>query len=453
MTDKIELSKATSYSDVYTEFDEMPIFEEGTDDGIKLLQGVIANGFEHPSTIQQKAIMALARKYNVIGQSQSGTGKTGAFVIGSLSRFDPLNQNVQIIYLAHTHELAQQIISVVQNIGSRLLKPNSTELCIGQGVSVDSNIEHIKQKRCQILVGTPGRMCDLVRRTIRTSEGMVPLIDPRHVKVVILDEADKLLSDKFGEEIEQIINTLDNPKSRQDDLQLGIFSATLSPDALEKARDICVPKRSQRENWQEDRRTPVEVLVPVNDLSLEGIEQFYYEFESQQRGDSFNDKVIFITTMNEIRVIPQCIIYVNNQDSARDLSKALCDHGLETRCIYGKMTPIERMQVTTEFRNGIIRVLVATDLLSRGFDVQQVSLVINADLPYVTDRNTGDVDEDRMAEYLHRIGRSGRFGRKGLAINLITNSTEKHRMEAIQKYYSTEIKQLNEADINSGQLY
>lgn len=436
----------------YEEFDTMPIFEDPCEDAVKLLQGIMAYGFEKPSVIQQKAIMCLADRHNVIGQAQSGTGKTGAFVMGTLIQFEPHVKQVQLIFIAHTHELAQQIISVIRSIGMRLFPEETVELCVGQCVSVDQNIDHIRKGTCQILVGTPGRICDLVERTLRVNGAMVPLIDPRFVKTVIIDEADKLLSLKFEDKINNIICCLDNPKMRADNLQIGIFSATMSETDLDCARDLCVPRRHDQENWRLDPRAPKEILVPVENLTLDGIEQYYYNMDSQPR-ESFNDKVRFIRIMNEIRVVPQCIIYVNSQETARNLSRSLYEQGLETRCIYGKMLPSERLAITTEFRKGTIRILVATDLLSRGFDVQQVSLVINFDIPYVTDRNTGGINEDSMAEYLHRIGRSGRFGRKGLAINLVSNYNEAHRVECIRTYYKTDIKLIQESDISSGLLY
>jgi translation initiation factor 4A len=452
MPQDIETCEGGDAIKAYVDFDSMPLFEDGSESAIKLLQGVLGYGFEKPSAIQQRAIMCLADHYNVIGQGQSGTGKTGSFVIGALSRYDPAIKNVQLIFLAHTHELAQQIIAVVRSIGSRLFSEENVELCVGQCVSVDQNIENIKKGKTQILVGTPGRICDLMERQIRVNGKQINLINPAFVKTLIIDEADKLLSQKFEEKMNNIVCALDNPNLRKDNLQVGIFSATLSETDLECARDLCIPKRKSLENWKQDPRAPKEILVPVEDLTLDGIEQFYYNLESPPR-ESFADKVRFIRIMNEIRVVPQCIIYVNNQDTARNLSRSLYEEGLETRCIYGKMAPSERLDITTEFRKGTIRILVATDLLSRGFDVQQVSLVINFDIPYVTDRNTGRVNEDSMAEYLHRIGRSGRFGRKGLAINLVANINEMHRVETIRDFYKTDIKLLQETDISGGLLY
>jgi superfamily II DNA/RNA helicase len=161
----------------------------------------------------------------------------------------------------------------------------------------------------------------------------------------------------------------------------------------------------------------------------------------QRRDDAFKEKINFIGTLNEIQVVPQCIVYVNTQNTATYVCNELANIGMETRCIHGKMSSKARMDVVNDFRHGKINVLVSTDLLSRGIDVQQVSLVINFELPFVMTREC-DIDEDRMAEYLHRIGRSGRYGRRGIAINLISSPAEQTRLEAICDYYKTKIVEL-----------
>jgi translation initiation factor 4A len=194
-------------------------------------------------------------------------------------------------------------------------------------------------------------------------------------------------------------------------------------------------------DWTTHPSAPIEVLVPVENLSLEGIAQYYYNLEVRSREDSMLEKVKFIVTLNEIQVVPQCIVYVNSQNTASYLCNALANDGMETRCIHGKMTSKARLDVINEFRHGSINVLVSTDLLSRGIDVQQVSLIINFELPFVMTREC-DIDEDRMAEYLHRIGRSGRYGRRGIAINLVSCPAEQTRLEAIREYYKTSIVEL-----------
>jgi superfamily II DNA/RNA helicase len=428
----------------YENFDDMPMFrDENNEVAMNLLGGISSYGFDKPSIIQQKTIVPLAQGRNVIGQAQSGTGKTGAFVIGTLAHFDPADKHVQLIYLAHTHELAEQIMYVINAIGNKLLKPptvhgdisDTIALCVGQRVSVEQNIMQIR-KGCQILIGTPGRIKDLVTREIHKT----PLISPHHVKAIILDEADRLLSDKFVDEIKDILCRLD-PDSRPKPLQIGIFSATMAPNILEVARDVCVPCRYEMLDWKSHPCAPIEVLIPVEDLTLDGIAQYYYELNVQRRDDAFKEKINFIGTLNEIQVVPQCIVYVNTQNTATYVCNELANIGMETRCIHGKMSSKARMDVVNDFRHGKINVLVSTDLLSRGIDVQQVSLVINFELPFVMTREC-DIDEDRMAEYLHRIGRSGRYGRRGIAINLISSPAEQTRLEAICDYYKTKIVEL-----------
>ena len=438
------MSTETVSQKQYEEFDDIPYFKGESPTAMKLLQGVISYGFEKPSQIQGLAIHPLTAGMNVIGQAQSGTGKTGSFVIGALSHFEPENPNVQLIFLAHTHELAQQIQDVVINIGKHMLKgPESVELCVGRLISVEENMNNIRRQRCQILVGTPGRICDLVSRTTRTANGgKGPLIIPRHVRVLIMDEADRLMSDKFYDDINTIIRYLDDRDYRDDFLQIGIFSATLSPQMINVARNICLPGYAPEDDmWHSHARAPVEILVPVENLTLDGIEQYYWDLDCSSPSTVFNDKVSFIIAMNSIRVIPQCIIYVNAQDTARLLCRALNDKGIDSRYIYGRMTARERKEVIDAFRKSQTRILVSTDLLSRGFDVQQISMVINFDIPNINERDR-DVDEDRMAEYLHRIGRSGRFGRKGLAINLLATAQDRYRLKCIKDYYRAEIKEL-----------
>jgi superfamily II DNA/RNA helicase len=432
----------------YEDFEDMPIFK-GPNANFDLLSGILKHGFEKPSTIQKRIIVPISEGYNVIAQSQSGTGKTGSFVIGSLSRLDPSINHVQIIIMAHTHELAEQTYEVMRSIGSELIDPNKVELCVGKRISVDDNIVHIN-KGSQVLVGTPGRIRDLVFRVMHKKE---TLINPKYVRTVILDEADRLLSKKFYNEIVDIVEKLENPNLRLpgDYLQLCIFSATLpdeEKDALDRARLLCVPdKDDQGDDWRSDPRAPIEILVPVPELSLEGIEQFYYQFDCPNPREVFSSKVELILALHEESVIAQCIIYVNNQDTAIRLQTELNNNELNSQCIYGRMMPKERISIINSFRRCETRILISTDLLARGFDVQQVSMVINFDLPYVTDRNTGGVDQDKMAEYLHRIGRSGRYGRKGLALNLIATPSEHSRLKAIEEHYETVIKVLPD-DIN-----
>lgn len=421
-------------------FESMSMFDESIGKpNLDLLQGITNYGFEQPSQIQQQTIEHIYSGRNVIGQAQSGCGKTGAFVIGALSKLNPANDNVQIIILANTHELATQIRGVVCSIGSRLLRSEAqVELCIGRQVSIEQNISNIRKGR-QILVGTPGRIKHLVYHKINGRS----LINPAEVKILVLDEADCLLTDKFQDVTIDIIDELDDPKNRKDNLQLAIFSATFSPRSLNASRSLCVPDMEERgDRWRDAKTAPIEVLVPVEDLTLDAIQQYYYELDCDPR-DSFRQKVDFIMALNDIvQMIPMCMIYVNNKGTAEKLKYELEKQELACECIYGSMTDHQRQHITNAFRRCETRILISTDLLGRGFDVQQVELVINFDLPYVIERNTGEINKEKMAEYLHRIGRGGRFKRRGTAINLIAGAAERGRMESIEEYFSTKIEVL-----------
>lgn len=424
----------------YSDWEQMPQFQDQPDhhSDWDLLQGIASFGFERPSEIQQKTIVPLYQGYNVIGQAQSGRGKTGAFVIGSLSRLDKDVHSVQLVILANTHELARQIESVVSGIGCQVLKDSDVELCIGQQISMEQNIRHIRAG-CKVLVGTPGRVKHVLRHQIHSKS----MVNPFHVKTLILDEADRLLMGEFRQPIIDIIDILDHP-DREVPLQLGIFSATFSQDSLNISRILCVPDKGERgEAWRDSPTAPLEVLIPVEELTLDGIQQYYYEFDCGQ-DDVFRQKADFISLMNSVQMIPMCIIYVNSTRSAEHLKHLLDEENMISQCIYGGMPPSQRQSVIQQFRDCEIRILITTDLLSRGFDVQQVELVINFDLPYVQDKMTAEVNKEKMAEYLHRIGRGGRFGRKGMAISLIGSPAERDRKEDIEKYYDTKMHLLPE---------
>ena len=430
----------------YDDFEKMPQFQ-GAHANLDLFQGISGYGFEQPSEIQQLTIVPIYNGRNIIGQAQSGRGKTGAFVIGALSLLDPKLDAVQIIIISNTHELAQQTRLVVEHIGTRLLTREQVDLCVGQHMPVEDNIRHIREG-CQVLIGTPGRIKHLVFHDIKGQ----PLIDPRLVKIVILDEADCLLMDTFRDDVSDIIDALD-VRERAKPLQLAIFSATFSESSLEVARKLCVPGMDTRNDlWKTHPAAPLEVLVPVEELTLKGIEQFYCQIECEPKY-TFEQKAEVILILNGMRMIPMCIIYVNSKATAERLKNFLEDARLSCQCIYGSMAPSMRRNISTAFRNGESRILIATDLLARGFDVQQVELVINFDLPYVTERDTGDINKEKMAEYLHRIGRGGRFGRRGVAISIVANAAEMSRLQAIRKYFSTIISPLPDDEADLATLY
>lgn len=441
--------------ETYTSFEEMPMFD-CDNPNMELLQGIMNYGFTKPSLIQEIGIVPLSQGYNMIAQSQAGTGKTGVFVIGTLANLDPQLNHVQIVVIAPTHELATQTHHVYSNIAGPMLEEiggvaKNIELCVGKQVSVESNIMNIKSGS-KIIIGTPGRLLHLVKQDIRRDGRKQPLIDPQYVKTLILDEADKLLAQDSKETINNIVDILDDPhaRKRRDYLQLGIFSATFNnKETLDDARRLCLPEydrlREEGGDWMKHPNAPKQILLEPEKLTLDNITQYYFDLECSE-GDysNFRTKVEFIEALNSEHMIPTCIIYVNNTKTAIDLCDELNNINMVCDCIYGSLPARQRMDITYRFRMGKTRILISTDLLARGFDVRQVALVINFDLPYVYDTRRAENNDAKIAEYLHRIGRSGRLGRKGVAINLLATSSDHTRKQIIEDYYGVKMQNLPE---------
>lgn len=422
--DAVKLKLSDTHIKAFSTFDEMPIFT--TSSSLKLLQGILAYGFTKPSPIQQKIIVPLAEGHDIIAQAQSGTGKTGAFTIGTLSRIDHKLEVPQAVIIVHTHELAEQVSAVIKEIGHSLGTKVIT--CIGKSSSVEDNMISLS-KGAHVLIATPGRLNDLLDRKA---------FKPSAIKTVILDEADKLLSGNFRSQIGYILSTINATRESaelKDRLQIGVFSATYSNEIIDLITGFTCD--------------PVVTLIPPEEVTLDGIKQYKIEVTDCPE-NPFKFKANIILAINQAKTIPQCIIYVNNINSANRLYEYLGRNEIETSVIHGKIPPAERQQITKDFRMGRSRILISTDLLARGFDSQHVMLVINFDLPRVLREKYTDgvcrlaVDEDRISEYIHRIGRSGRYGRKGVAINLITSHLEKTWMETIEEYYGVKSETLPE---------
>lgn len=363
----------------------------------ELLRGIYAYGFEKPSAIQQRAIKPTMDGKDLIAQAQSGTGKTATFAIGTLARLDPNLQECQALILAPTRELAQQISKVVLALGDYMkLKVHA---CVG-GTAVRDDIRTL-QSGVHIVVGTPGRVYDMIsRRALKLNS----------IAQFFLDEADEMLSRGFKDQIYDIFKFL--PET----VQVCLFSATMPLDVLE------VTERFMRE--------PVRILVKKDELTLEGIKQFYIAVDREEwKFDTLCD-------LYETLTITQAIIYCNTRRKVDWLQQHMQEKDFTVSCMHGDMDQRERDIIMREFRSGSSRVLITTDLLARGIDVQQVSLVINFDLP--TNREN----------YIHRIGRSGRFGRKGVAINFLTESDVRY-LRDIEQFYTTEITEMpmNVADL------
>jgi translation initiation factor 4A len=376
----VETSDAKEFP-MTNSFDDMALPEA-------LLRGVYAFGFEKPSAIQSVAIRPLVAGRDILGQAQSGTGKTGTFGIGLLSRIDPTLRATQALVMAHTHELADQIAKVIRGL-SNYMKINVV-LAVG-GVPRHANAREVKAG-AQVVVGTPGRIYDLA------SSGD---LDFRNLRVFVLDEADEMLRDRFAEQVGEIVK-LGLPTT----CTVGLFSATLPDEVRELADEIL--------------KNPVRVTLKAAEVSLEGIKQYYVSLqEDSWKLDAFCD--IF-----EALPIASSICFVNTKERAERLYNVLTERGFPVSVIYGEpMSQAMRKQRMEEFRSGATRVLIATNLLARGIDVQQVSVVFNFDMPAFEDKEN----------YIHRIGRCGRFGRKGTAISLLTPA-EKDVLDQVASHYS-----------------
>ncbi|KAL3964270.1 hypothetical protein ACCO45_001274 [Purpureocillium lilacinum] len=371
----------SNYDETVDSFDDMNLKSE-------LLRGVYAYGFERPSAIQQRAIMPVIKGHDVIAQAQSGTGKTATFSISVLQKIDTSVKQCQALILAPTRELAQQIQKVVVAIGDFM--NIECHACIG-GTSVRDDMKAL-QDGPQVVVGTPGRVHDMIQRRFLKTDAM---------KMFVLDEADEMLSRGFTDQIYDIFQLL--PQSTQ----VVLLSATMPQDVLE------VTTRFMRD--------PVRILVKKDELTLEGREEW---------------KLDTLSDLYETVTITQAVIFCNTRRKVDWLTDKLTARDFTVSAMHGDMDQAQRDLIMKEFRSGSSRVLIATDLLARGIDVQQVSLVINYDLPA------------NRENYIHRIGRGGRFGRKGVAINFVT-ADDVRMMREIEQFYSTQIEEMpmNVADL------
>jgi len=385
-----EIEITTNWDEVTPSFDAMELKEE-------LLRGIYAYGFEKPSAIQQRAVKPTLLGRDVIAQAQSGTGKTATFAIGILQRLDIEVKDCQALVLAPTRELAQQIVKVISALGDFMSM--KIHACVG-GTAVREDIRTL-QDGVHVVVGTPGRVYDMIKRRALRLE---------HVQLFVLDEADEMLSRGFKEQIYDVF------KFMPETVQVTIFSATMPLEVLEVTSKFM--------------RDPIRILVKRDELTLEGIKQFYIAIEREEW------KLETLCDLYATLTITQAIIYCNTRRKVDWLTEQMQAKDFTVSSMHGDMDQRERDLIMREFRSGSSRVLITTDLLARGIDVQQVSLVINYDLP--TNREN----------YIHRIGRSGRFGRKGVSINFITEGDVRY-LRDIEQFYNTQIQEMpsNVADL------
>ena len=375
---------------VVSTFDSMGIRED-------LLRGLYSYGFEKPSAIQQRAIVPITSGRDVIAQAQSGTGKTSMISLALCQMLDTNTREIQALVLSPTRELATQTENTALALGNFMNV--QVHACIG-GRSIGDDIRKLDHG-VHIVSGTPGRVFDMIkRRNLRT----------RNIKALILDEADEMLNKGFKEQIYDVYRYL------PPETQVVLVSATLPQEVLEMSTKFMTD--------------PIRILVKRDELTLEGIKQFFVAVEKEEwKFDTLCDLYDTLT-------ITQAVIFCNTKRKVDWLTDKMRQNNFTVSSMHGDMPQKERDAIMGEFRGGTTRVLITTDVWARGIDVQQVSLVINYDLP------------NNRENYIHRIGRSGRYGRKGVAINFV-KADDVRILRDIEQYYSTQIDEMpmNVADL------
>jgi translation initiation factor 4A len=357
-----------------------------------LLRGIYAYGFEKPSPIQSKAIYPILKGQDLIAQAQSGTGKTGSFTIGALSKVVVLENTTQVLIMVPTHELAHQVTDVIHSLSS-MMTGIRVKTIIG-GSSINEDAEEMRKNPPHIIVGCSGRVYDMIKRHH---------INTNTLKLVILDEADEMLSFGFKEQVHNIFQFLNN------NVQIALFSATLPNNIFQITNKFM--------------KNPVKICVKAENLTLEGINQYFIAINDDR------EKYITLKDLYQHISVSQCIIYCNSVKRVIDLYEAMKEDEFPVCCLHSNMERFEREKIFKDFKIGSSRVLISSNVTSRGIDIQQVGVVINFDIP------------KDVHNYLHRIGRSGRWGKKGTGINFITRR-DISKIQEIEKYYSTQIKEL-----------
>ncbi|KAF3491082.1 ATP-dependent RNA helicase DBP5 [Arthroderma uncinatum] len=380
-------------------------FEElGLDEAV--LRGLREMRFSRPSKIQERALPLLMSNppQNMIGQSQSGTGKTAAFVLNVLSRVDVSFAAPQALILAPSRELARQIVGVIQVMGSFI-----EGLKIATLVPMESNRN--QPVDAPVVVGTPGTVQDFIRKR---------LFNTQHVKVLVLDEADNMLDQQgLGD---QCIRT---KSSLPREAQIVLFSATF-PDAVVRYAHKFAPNANQ-------------LTLKHEELTVEGIKQLYLDCDSTEH------KYEILVKFYGLLTIGSSIIFVKTRASALEIERRMIDEGHTVVSLSGGIEGQKRDEVIDSFRKGTAKVLITTNVLARGIDVQTVSMVINYDIPELHAPGAGERVADPQT-YLHRIGRTGRFGRVGVAVSFVSNKEEWTMLMDIQKYFGTDIMRVDSRD-------
>ena len=358
-----------------------------------LLRGIYSHGFENPSEIQKKAIYPIINKKDVIAQAQSGTGKTGAFSISSLQYIDTSLIETQVMIIVPTRELVLQIDKVIKGL-SEFMDNVYIKTLIG-GTSVSNDIEKLKTPP-HIIIGTPGRTFDMIKRN---------KIKMLSIKLFILDEADEMLTRGFKEQIHTIFQFLDEK------VQVAIFSATFPNEVLDLTKKFM--------------NNPEKIIINKENLSLDGIQQTFIATINDQ------EKLNWLISLYKQYNGGQSIVFVNDINRVNELYKEMKSNDFSVGCMHSSLTKDERYKVLQSFMSGNENILISSNIIARGIDIQQVNLVINFDIP------------NNVHTYLHRIGRSGRWGRKGNAINFVSER-DIDNMRKIENHYKITIKEFTD---------
>ncbi|HSV86401.1 MAG TPA: DEAD/DEAH box helicase [Levilinea sp.] len=347
----------------------------------QFMQAIEQMGFEQPTPIQAAAIPVLMNGNDVVGQAQTGTGKTAAYVLPMLQMIQPGLGKVQALVLAPTRELAIQVSEAARRMASG--SPVNV-LPVYGGQSYEIQIRQLK-RGMDIVVGTPGRLLDLIQKNI---------LDLSEVRYLVLDEADEMLEMGFIDDVETIMAQV--PSERQ----MALFSATM-PDAIRKMAERYL-------------RDPQKIAINPSERTVAETEQRYCRVREEHKLEA-------LVRLFEVEEVKGALIFTRTKARAQDLSENLLKRGLAAEALHGDLNQARREFVLNRFRQGIITLLVATDVAARGLDIDDISHVINYDIP-------GDVED-----YVHRIGRTGRAGRKGVAVTLVT-PRERSRLGQIEAY-------------------
>ena len=354
----------------------------------EMMRAIAQREIEVSTPVQAGCIPPMLEWKDIVAKAPTGTGKTFAYGIPIVEHIDPESEKVQAVILAPTRELAIQITDEIRDLAA--YKPGVRTVCLYGGAPINRQIDALK-KRPQIVVATPGRLSDhMKRRTVRVDT----------VETVVLDEADRMLDMGFIHDVTRLLDRMDKRKN------LGLFSATISREVMDIA-------------WVYQRDAE-EITVREDEQNKPDIKQFRMDVSFDGKADAI-EKILNETGFD------RCMVFCNTKGNTERITKFLQMRGIDAACIHGDIPQKKREQVMDRFRRGELRVFVSTDVAARGIDVDDVDIVFNCEVP------------DENQDYIHRIGRTGRARRQGVAVSLIADYPSKMRMDNIAKLTRNEV--------------